>query len=267
MKQIRIYSLILLVISVIVFGAYILYAKITSDTMAPVVSCESETIEVSVNVTEEVLLEGVTAIDDISGDVTDTLVIESMSAFTDDNSRIVTYAAIDEKGNVGRLQRTVAYIDYEEPKFGLTEPLRFKTGSSFDILETVTAYSTLDGNLTDSIKYSMNSSMDIYDEGNYQVEFRVTDGTGNVVYLPLEVELYKASEERISVVLSDYLIYVPVNSAFDPKEYYVGSDIDGTLEIESNVDITTEGIYTVDYLVNGKKSIGKSRLVVIVTGS
>lgn len=267
MKKIRICSLILLLISCVAFGVYIFYAKMTSDTVAPVVSCESDMIEVSVGMPEEVLLEGVTAMDDKSGDVTDTLVIESMSQLMDDNSRIVTYAAIDEKQNVGRLQRTVKYIDYEKPRFGLTEPLRFQTGSSFDILERVTASSTLDGNLTNSVKYSMSGSIDIYEEGRHEVEYRVTDSMGSVVYLPVEVELYKASEERISVVLSEYLIYVNARDAFDPMWYYVGSDIDGALEIQSNVDMESEGVYAVDYIVHGENSIGKSRLVVIVTGS
>lgn len=267
MRKIRVYSIILLVTSMIVFGAYVLYTKMTSDTEAPVVSCESDTIEVSVSVTEEELLAGVTAVDDKSKDVTNTLVIEKMSAFTDENSRTVTYAAIDESGNVGRLQRTVKYTDYEKPTFGLTEPLRFRTGYSFDLLENVTAKSTLDGDLTNGIKYTQDSVIDLYEPGTYTVEFRVADSTGHVEYLPLEIELYDVTKERISVVLSEYLVYVPLNGDFDPDTYFVGSDIDGKLEIESDVDVTQEGIYTVDYVVNGENSIGKSRLVVIVTGS
>lgn len=264
MRKIKVLSILLLIISILAFGAYLYYAFITNDTTAPVIHCDSEEIAVSVAATEEELLQGVTAEDDKSGDVTDTIVVESISAFAEEGNRVITYAAIDDKGNVGRAQRILKYTDYTEPTFTLTEPMRFRMGSAIDILGRVQAQSTLDGDLTDSIKYSLGSTIDLKSTGAYSVEFRVMDSSGNVVYLPIEVEVYDQTEERISVVLSDYLVYVPVNGAFDPNVYYVGSDIDGTLAIQSNVDVTKAGVYAVDYVVTGSNSIGKSRLVVVV---
>ena len=264
MKKIKILSIILLIISITLFGAYLYYARMTSDTTAPVIRCESEELVVSVSVTEEELLEGVTAEDDKSGDVSDTLVVENISAFAEKDNRIITYAAIDEQGNVGRCTRILRYTDYEEPTFSLTEPMRFRMGSTIDILGRVRAQSMLDGDLTDSIKYSLDSTIDLKNKRTYQVEFRVTDSSGKVVYLPLELEIYDQTEERISVILSDYLIYVPVNGTFDPQAYFVGSDIEGSLTMHSDVDVTKAGVYTVDYTVTGMNSVGKSRLVVVV---
>lgn len=267
MRKIKVLSILLLIISILAFGAYLFYAEITSDNKAPVLQCDSEELTVSVNTTEEELLQGVTAEDDKSGDVTNTLVVESISTFAEGGKRIITYAAIDEKGNVGRIQRILKYTDYTVPTFDLTAPLRFSMGSSINILGRVKAQSALDGDLTDSIKYSLESTIDLKNPGVYSVEFRVADSGGNVEYLPLEVEVYDQTEERITVVLSEYLIYLPVNAAFNPQTYFVGSDIDGDLSIQSNVDVTKEGVYTVDYVVSSENSIGKSRLVVIVTGS
>lgn len=265
MKKIRICSVILFLFSVAVFGVYLYYAKATSDTIAPVVTCETEEMTVSVFTKEAELLAGVTAQDDRSGDVSDTLVIEKISAFTGENTRIVTYAAIDEKGNVGRCQRTLYYEDYQKPTFSLTEAMRFPTGQSVDILGRIKAYSELDGDLTDNIKYSLDSTIDLKTPNIYNVEFRVTDSADVVEYLSLDIEVYDASAERIEVVLSEYLVYVPANAEFDPMAYYVGSDIEGELVIESAVDTTKEGVYNVDYIVNGNNSKGKSRLIVIVT--
>ncbi|MBQ9150380.1 hypothetical protein IJX73_05560, partial [bacterium] len=59
--------------------------------------------------TEEDLLKGVSANDSRSGDVSDTLVIESLSDFTEEGKRIITYAAVDESMNVGRCERTIVY--------------------------------------------------------------------------------------------------------------------------------------------------------------
>lgn len=264
MKKIKISGILLLIISISLFGAYLYYVRMTSDTTAPVIRCESEELVVSVSVTEEELLEGVMAEDDKSGDVSDTLVVENISAFAEKDNRIITYAAIDEQGNVGRCTRILRYTDYEEPTFSLTEPMRFRMGSTIDILRRVRAQSMLDGDLTDSIKYSLDSTIDLKNKGTYQVEFRVTDSSGKVVYLPIELEIYDQTEERISVVLSDYLIYVPLNGTFDPQVYYVGSDIEGVLTTYSDVDVTKAGVYTVDYTVTGTNSIGKSKLVVVV---
>lgn len=264
MKKIKVLSVLLFIFSIAVFVAYQYYDRMTADTTAPVVRCESEELLVSVSVTEEELLQGVTAEDDKSGDVTDTLVVENISAFAEEDNRIITYAAIDEQGNVGRCTRILKYTDYEEPTFSLTEPMRFEMGSTFDILERVRAQSMLDGDLTDSIKYSLDSTIDLKSTGTYSVEFRVTDSSGKVVYLPLELEIYDQTQERISVILSEYLIYVPLNGTFEPQSYYVGSDIEGVLTIHSDVDVTKEGVYTVDYVVTGTNSNGKSRLLVVV---
>ena len=264
MKAIKVLSIILLFVSIFVFGAYLYYDHTTSDTKAPVIQCQSQELLVSVSATEEELLKGVIAQDDKSGDVTDTIVIEDIAAVAEKDNRVITYAAIDEQGNVGRCTRILKYTDYEEPTFSLTEALRFRKGSTIDILERVRAQSMLDGDLTDSIKYSLDEVIDLKNKGTYSVEFRVTDSSGKVVYLPIELEIYDRTEEKISVLLSDYLVYVPIGGMFNAQAYYVGSDIEGTLSIQSDVDVTKAGVYTADYTVTGNNSIGKSRLIVVV---
>lgn len=267
MKKMKILSILLFVSAIAIYLIYGIYEKKNSDEIAPVLQCETEALTVSVSATEEELLQGVTAKDDKSGNVEDTLVIESISSFTEENTRMITYAAIDEKGNVGRVQRTLSYEDYQKPRFDLKEPLRFSVGGSINFLNNVSADSVLDGNLTDKIKYTLESSIDLKSTGVYQVEYRVMDSAGSVVYLPLEVEVYDPTEERIHVILTDYLVYLPQGAQFTPNAYFVGSDIEGTLTVTSGVDTRNAGVYFVDYVVTSENSIGKSRLVVVVTES
>ena len=55
---------------------------------------------------------------------------------------------------------------------------------------------------------------------------------------------------------------------FNAKSYFKDSSVDGSLEIDSDVDTDTEGVYTVDYTVTDEEQrTGKSRLVVVVVGS
>lgn len=267
MKKIRILSILLLLASTAVFVMFKVYERIDQDNTPPVITCENEELVVSVTATEQDLLKGVKAVDKRSGDVSDSLVVESMSGFTEDGVRIIRYAAIDEQGNVARKEQSLRYEDYQKPKFTLSGPLRFPTGKTINVLSQIQAESVLDGDLTGNIKYSLESTIDIMKAGIYPVEFRVMDSGGNTVYLNTELEVYDISEERIDVSLSDYLIYLDLNAGFDPNTYYKGTDEAGEeseLSIQSNVDTTKPGVYHVDYVVQDGKMMGKSRLIVVV---
>lgn len=189
MKKKGTWIIMLFIISLAIFGMYLCYDRMIKDTVPPVVSCDSETIKVSVKADNAALLQGVTAVDDQSGDVTASLVVEQISPLAG-NERIITYAAVDEKGNVGRIQRTLRYTDYESPVITVEEKLSFPMGSRVDPLRYVSAESVLDGDLTGNIKYSTPSGINTSSEGVYEVEFRVTDSAGTVTYLTETVEIY-----------------------------------------------------------------------------
>ena len=54
------------------------HAREESHDEPPVISCSTDKIEASINVTDEELLQGVTAYDSEDGDVTSSIVIESI---------------------------------------------------------------------------------------------------------------------------------------------------------------------------------------------
>lgn len=189
MKKKGNWIIVLFIISVVVFGIYLCYAKVIKDTVPPVVTCKTDNIKISVEAENKDLLEGVTATDNKSGDVTASLVVEQISPLAG-KERIITYAAVDEKGNVGRAQRTLRYTDYKPPVITVEEELSFPMGSRVDPLRYVSAESVLDGDLTGNIKYSTPSGINTSSEGVYEVEFRVTDSAGTVTYLTETVEIY-----------------------------------------------------------------------------
>lgn len=264
MKKLKIFSVILLLVSIGAFVAFQGYRRVVQDNKPPVVTCDSEELKVSVEAEEEDLLKGVTAKDNRSGDVTDSIVIESLSAFTEEGTRIITYAAVDKSMNVGRCERTLVYEDYEPPVFHMTGSLCYSAGESIDILSCITADSVLDGDLTSNIKYSLEKTVNTMAAGEYPVEFRVMDSGGNTVYLKTQISISEKNYSGIHVSLSDYLIYLSVGDGFDPAAYYVGADREGTLTIQSNVNTAEAGTYYADYIVNAATTNGKSRLVVVV---
>lgn len=265
MNKKRTWHILILILFVLFIDAYLLYAMVISDNTPPEVVCDSDRITVSVTASDEELMEGVTATDNRDGDLTDSIAIESISAFAG-GERIIVYAAVDKKGNVGRAQRVLEYTDYEAPRFGLEAPLRFSIGVSPDLLKHVTASSTLDGDLTANVKYSMNAGLDVMTAGTYEVEYSVADSTGTISHLPVTIELYDPMEERGTVELTDYLVYVEQGGDFDEDDYYEESSVSGSLHIDSDVDTDEEGVYTVDYTVSDGDTAGRSRLIVVVIG-
>lgn len=264
MKKRNIYCLILLAVSLVCFIGYKQYRKATDDVTPPRLTCDSEVITAGVDITEEELLADVYAYDEVSGDVSDTLVIEDISDFISEGRRIVTYAAIDESRNVGRLERTLEYTDYKEPVFSLSAPLSYAVGSKVNMLGNISAESTLDGDLSNKIRYGLNGVIDNLIPGKYTVEYRVTDSCGKTSYLNTEIEIYDSVYSGIDVQLKKYLVYVNKGKKFNPDSYFKSSNIEGELTVVSNVNTKKEGVYYVDYFVNGINASGKSRLVVVV---
>ncbi len=264
MKKIRYMSIVLFLISVAAFAVFRIYEWSERDGNPPVIRCPEEPLTVSVADGEDSLLSGVKAEDDRSGDVSDSLVVETISEFSDAGERTVTYAAIDDAGNVGRNVRKLHYTDYQKPRFILEKPLRFSEDEEVNIAGTVQAESMLDGDVSTRIKYSLESEATKGSPGTWPAEFRVTDSAGQTSELVLPVEIYDASTEGIDVSLNAYLVYLNVNGSIDLLSYYAGADREGELDIQGNVNTAQPGVYYADYIVRNGVQQGKSRMIVVV---
>ena len=266
MKKFRIFSVILLMLSAAAFAVFQVYIHQVQDTVPPVVTCDTEEITVDVSADEEELFKGVTAVDRRCGDVSDTLVIEKMSGFTEEGTRVITYAAVDESKNVGRCERILKYDGYKPPQFDLEAPLSYPVGRKMIVAENIRAHSVLDGDLSDNIKYTLEGSINTMEEGVYPIEFRVMDSGGKNVYLLTEIEIYGREYMGMNVELKDYLVYAKKGKKFNARKYYKGTDYAGetSLQIESNVNVNKEGVYTVDYIASNGAQKGKTRLIVVV---
>ncbi len=256
--------ILLCALSVGGFAAFRVYEIRGRDSTPPVIAFEAETIRVSVTDSRETLLEGVTAMDEKDGDVTDSLVIQSLSEMAQDGTRIIRYASSDKSGNVGYGQRVLEYTDYQKPRFQLTGPLHFPMGRSFQICQNIQAESVLDGDLTSHIKYTTDKAVTSSSSGEYVIEYRVTDSAGVTSYLRTELQIYDPSEYSLEVSLSSYLVYLPLGQSFDPEDYISGEIQEGEVTVESHVDTSQAGIYQVDYTVTDGDRRGQNRLIVAV---
>ena len=153
MRNLRIAILIFFCVVSVLFTVAYVRERLSTDYNAPVIEADSDTLRVSVTAGDQELLEGMTARDNLDGDVTDTLVVVSKSKFISKGVLRVNYAAFDNNRNVGIYSREVTYTDYVSPRFRMDAPLRFASGGSMpDYLEHITAQDCMDGDLTRQIK-------------------------------------------------------------------------------------------------------------------
>ncbi len=282
MKRIHILLSIVMAAAIALFGAYLVMTRNFKDTTPPVITVEEQMLEISVKDDREVLMTGITAMDNRDGDVTASLLVESVYGITEDHETTVTYAAFDRAGNVSKIQRKVRYTDYREPRFELDASLCFPFNSGFDLLEYVGAEDVIEGDIRRRVRATLVSdTRSINEIGSHVVRMQVTNSLGDTVEIDFPVEVYDPEWYSASVKLDEYLVYLNQGDAFNPKEYlnaFVvrGEDTDIRYripenilcDINSNVNTSVPGVYRVKYTltqtVNMTAFSGQAVLVVIV---
>lgn len=240
MKKARIILAILCIAAV--FGGYQYYKKnqAQKDTEGPVLQAAEEELTVSIKATEEELKQGVTARDARDGDVTDSIVIESIEKSQDggQNSFLITYVGFDESSNYGRLTRKLTYSDYRKAHFSISSPLRFPENQKLSLFDYFEADDCIDGDVTPFITLNGNENLLSGEPkaGLYDCTVNVTNSIGDTTSLPVQVEIYEDSYEerslRPSIKLKENLVYVKKGESFDPHSYLDYVVDGGTCQID-----------------------------------
>lgn len=285
-RLIHIGSIALCILSVVLFVLSGVYLNRNSDPHGPEIQMDSKEIEVSIHAKEEQLLQGVTAADKKDGDVTDSLLVESQGMFISSGKRKIVIDAFDSNGNVTRAERVIKYSDYVSPRITLSGPLRAPISNINQLTEVITVEDCLEGDITDAVQLTSMRSSDTFSlPGDYRMKISVVNGVGDVVEVPVTVELYENLQDssKAKALLSDYLIYTKVGQEIDPSQYLEGvvvqnveyrwdDEVTGTIipytrnqiDIENNVKIDTPGVYDVIYSITENSFTTQIRMIVIV---
>jgi hypothetical protein len=264
---------------------------ITSDFTAPVIHADSDSMQVSVTADESELLVGMTAVDNLDGDVTDTLVVVSKSKFISKGTLRVNYAAFDKNNNVGIAARYLTYTDYHSPRFSMSQPLRYPNGNTNNnYLKYITASDCLDGNITQQIKINFGNTESTGNTSTRQKMYiQVTNSAGDTSSL----ELWASFEDYNSYstpapALTDYIIYTTPGVRPDYNSYIKGvwnggsvrSFADAKFDQANDVRISdiavnynSPGVYTATYQLSreekdgsGRTAFGSATMIVVVEG-
>lgn len=220
MKKFRKIWLGIVGIVIVFFVGYCVRTNFKTDFSGPVIIGGQDKIKVSIHDGDEVLLQGITASDKKDGDVTDSLIVENVSNFAEDGTRIVTYAAFDSDNHISKMQREISYTDYVSPRFELNGSLRFRAGETVNIDKIVSATDCLDGDLSSKVKIRTDSVINNRVTGLYEVKYVVTNSAGDTVTLPINIEIYEPYDHEVEMTLEKYLLYY-TGEEIDYKDYLV----------------------------------------------
>ena len=196
MKKKGLFILLGLICIAVVGGSGALF--ITRDKTGPkIIVSEDREIAYGTDSDKTVLLDGVTAIDEKDGDVSDSLRVESVQN-NEDGSLEVTYSAVDDSNNVTKLtckvetlnqknsdedaqeETTEASEENQEENQENTQQVDLQVGASFQYVDYIESISD-DKDETNELyrKIYLTGEVNTSQAGNYEISYYVTDSDKN----------------------------------------------------------------------------------------
>lgn len=272
---IRILRIAVVIITVLVtglFGFVYVKTKYLTDKTIPVISMDSDEIEISVKDGDEAILKGVTASDAKDGDITPRLLVESISKFTEKGCCKASVAVCDDDNHVSTATRRIRYTDYEPPQFTMTRSLVFSIYDKIDLIGIIGAKDCIDGDISTSVLiYSADYAEG--EEGTFAMQATVTNSKGDMVDIVFPLRVEKMAKNAPKIKLNKYIMYLDKNPRRIPNwRYLVTETVDSTgiaadLDIEISTDYVPgkKGVFTVDYYgTDSKELTGHTALTVVV---
>ncbi|MBQ8783259.1 MAG: DUF5011 domain-containing protein [Clostridia bacterium] len=263
-------TIIIFTLMLVAFVLFTMIAEFTTDRTLPEITMASEEIEISVKDKEEALLHGVTAYDGKDGDITDKILIESVSKFIEPGVCTVTYAVADSDRHVTKQSRTVRYTDYTAPEFYMKRALVYSVEEALDIRSAVGARDCIDGDISDKVTILATDYVE-NTAGVFTVSLQVTNSMGDSIYLDVTVHVEGNETMAPEIQLEKSLIYIKKGEKPVFDEYIKEVTVNGVLMksynllISTNFDSEEPGTYNVHYYISTDDGYeGHSILTVVV---
>lgn len=250
MKYLRIGVSLMCVLSLAVFAVFYVKEQ-QKDTTYPEITIDGEIIDISLKMTEQELFKGVTAYDEKDGDITDKLIVESVSKFIEEGVCVVTYSVCDDDNHATSATRKIRFVDYTDPVFVIKQSLVFGLGEKINLAAYIGAYDCIDGDISDRVIITA-TDYNTNEEGVFNISLKATNSMGDSIYMELPVYIEERSYSAPQIELSDYIVYAKAGEEIDLREYII-SAIDKEDQagmkvlIDTNYKPNVPGVYEAHY--------------------
>ena len=271
LRTIRVILVTLFVLTALGFATLVVYQFTHDDTAPPVITSDSNLLELSATATEQELKQGLKAYDNMDGDITDRIVVQRISHLVNATDATVTYLVFDDASNAATYQRTLRYTDYQKPRFYLTKALTYNVGETITLRDRLSARDVIDGDLTDSILVSESNASNTV-PGYYAITVQVTNSAGDTAVLPLTVTVQNQSVTTPRILLREQLVYVDAGQSVNYASYLLSATdpmLSGTQNSQVTIndedaDLSTPGVYEVYYYLLGKSGETATAILTVV---
>ncbi len=271
LRTIRVILVTLFVLTALGFATLVVYQFTHDDTAPPVITSDSDLLELSVTATEQELKQGLKAYDNMDGDITDRIVVQRISHLVNATDATVTYLVFDDASNAATYQRTLRYTDYQKPRFYLSKALTYNVGETITLRDRLSARDVIDGDLTDSILVSESNASNTV-PGYYAITVQVTNSAGDTAVLPLTVTVQNQSVTTPRILLREQLVYVDAGQSVNYASYLLSATdpmLSGTQNSQVTIndedaDLSTPGVYEVYYYLLGKSGETATAILTVV---
>lgn len=257
-RLLRGFSIAALAAAVILVAAAQITRNMNRDDTLPVITADSDTLEIPCQYTQDQLLAGVTASDAKDGDLTGQIMTGTFSHFVEPGVCNLKYVVFDSSEHMASLTRRVHFTDYHSPQFALAAGLNFakNTTSRTEVEQLFTASDVLDGDLSDWITFGESDA--VYNAaGAYTIHAEVRNSFGDMVGYDFPIHIYERDAMDFDISLNQSLVYLDQGAGFDPMAYLnsisdnAGNQYDPMLlAVDSAVDTSVPGLYEVHYMID-----------------
>ncbi|MES9684037.1 immunoglobulin-like domain-containing protein [Gottfriedia acidiceleris] len=193
---------------------------------------------------------GITATDNVDGDITSKIVVTGTINNMKPGVYTLTYNVIDSDDNLVSVTRKITVIDNVKPVINGVADSTIPMGSQFDPLAGIIATDNIDKDITNSIQ--MIGYVDTNQKGVYNLIYKVSDSAGNTTYSNRAVTVVDNVQPAILGALPKLLF---INTNFNPLDGVVAldntdGDITKSITIEGTVNTKKKGNYDLTYTVS-----------------
>ncbi len=271
MRYLQIITVIVLLFSLLFAGwansRY--YSSLNTDY--PTITSDVELLEIRVGDSDEMLFDGLTATDATDGDLTEQIMIASVSHFLEPGTVSIKYVVFDSHNNSATLTRKVHYVDYTPPVFSLKKAPVYTVGSAFDLIDYVKVDDCIDGDISSNIRVISNT-VNSFSTGTFPIVLEVSNSCGDTAQITIRVT-YLEKEMTANVNLRQHIVYVEQGAEFDPKQYLASVTDRQTsvnlsllgVQVQGSLNTNKPGCYQLVYRYDDGRLTGQSPLTVVVT--
>lgn len=233
-----------------------------------------ETIEASIDTTDEELAALVKAFDDKDGDISANVVVEHKNYFFEKGLSIITFSVCDSDNNVSKISKNIRYVDYTSPKIEVYSDLIYMVSSNERISSYFKVNDVFDGDISSRLKI-VSTDFNKNIPGEYSVNCKVTNSFGDTQEMAFPIVIEPQTKVNTKIYLKQYFVYLKTGETHDFAQYIdsVESESDYGYDIH-NIKINTEGfdnskpgVYPIDFTITANnKTVARTRMFAIIEG-